>query len=83
MERGEAACDRASEAQAEIAELVLLRTVDVFADPAGKHHPVDAGQLADRIGQIEMLDRRGQRTLRERRDEQIRHVARELVELRG
>src|SRR5499427_3955160 len=63
----DARADRAAETASYVAEVAVLAAIDVFADAAGEHHPVDAAELGNRIGQIEMLDRVRHRTLRERR----------------
>src|SRR5262249_38054284 len=47
----------AAEPAAHIAEVALLATIDVLADPAGKHQPVDAIEVTDRVSQVEVLDR--------------------------
>src|SRR5262245_39323026 len=78
----DARADRAAETASHVAEVAVLAAIDVFADAAGEHHPVDAAELGNRIGQIEMLDRVRHRTLRERRHQQIRHARRDFVELR-
>ena len=48
--------DGAAEPRAHVAEIAVLALIDVFGDAAGKHDAVDAAEIDDRIGQIEMLD---------------------------
>ena len=46
---------------AHVAEIAVLAAVDVFADAAGEHDAVDAAELGDRLGEIELRQRRRQR----------------------
>src|ERR1700730_120960 len=78
-----AAMESAAEAAPHIPEVAILAPVDVFADAAGEHEAVDMAKLADRIGQIKVLDHLRHRTLRERHNQQVRHVLRDPLELRG
>src|SRR6516165_5478802 len=52
---------------AHVAEIALLAAIDVFADAAGEHDAVNAAEIDDRVGEIEMLDGMWQRTTGERR----------------
>ena len=63
----DALADGAAEPRAHVAEIALLALIDVFGDAAGKHDAVDAAEIGDRIGQIEMLDIVRHRPRRERR----------------
>ena len=63
-----------AEAAPHVAEVALLAAVDVFADAAGEHDAVDASQLGDRLGEIEMLDRVRQRPRPDGGDERIGHA---------
>src|SRR5262249_56628307 len=56
----------AAEPAPHVAEIALLATIDVLADPAGKHQPVDAAEGTDRDSQGEVADRR--------RPQQLRHA---------
>ena len=71
----------AAEPAPHVAEVALLAAIDILADPTGKHQPIDAAEVTDRVGQVEVLDRRRQRTLRERGDQQLRHIRCDLIEL--
>ena len=64
----------------EVAEVALLAPIDVLADPAGKHDPVDAGKALGRIGEIE-LAHLGRRIGAERCDEQVGHPLGHLGEV--
>ena len=48
--------DGAAEPWPHVAEIARLALIDVFGDAAGKHHAVDAAEIADRIGEIKMRD---------------------------
>ena len=52
-----------AEPPAHVAEITVLAPINIFADAAGEHHAVDGAEIDNRIGEIEMLDVMGHRTL--------------------
>ena len=74
--RVDALADGAAEPRAHVAEIAALALVDVFGDAAGEHDAVDAAEIGDRIGQIEMLDVVRHRPRRDRGDQRVGHARR-------
>ena len=69
----DALADGAAEPRAHVAEIPVFALIDVFGDAAGEHDAVDAAEIADRIGQIEVLDVVRHRPHCQRRDQSIGH----------
>ena len=73
----------AAEPPAHVAEIARFASVDVFGDAAREHDAVDAAEIGDRIGEVEMLDLVRQRLRREGRDQRVGHRVRDFVHRRG
>ncbi len=69
--------DGVAEAPAKIAEVALLAAVDIFGHAAREHDAGDAVQVAERLGEIEVLAR-----LRDRGEQRVGQPVGQAIEIR-
>ena len=58
------------------------RSIDIFADAAGEHHAVDAAEVGDRVGEIEVCYIVRKRPCRQRGNQRVGHASRQLYRAR-